>query len=147
MNTRVMTSGAGVISRREATSYAAWGTNRNVRVLEEDRKPVAVEILYASGSLLITPSSTIFFAVPAILALISSAFALPTLNTTIVPRACGTYISDDALIAAEAHFAANKVVSSSLVPLVATLTIYFHVIGIRALPDNGEEVIWPPDTF
>ncbi|KAJ7142851.1 metalloprotease [Mycena epipterygia] len=69
------------------------------------------------------------FAVPVILALVSSVFALPTLNTTIVPRACGTYISDDALIAAEAHFAANKVVSSSLVPLAATLKIYFHVVS------------------
>ncbi|KAJ6605960.1 metalloprotease [Mycena sp. CBHHK59/15] len=69
------------------------------------------------------------FAVPAILALVSSAFALPALNTTIVPRACGTFISDDDLIAAEAHFAANKVTSSSLVPLVATLKIYFHVVS------------------
>ncbi|KAJ6570048.1 metalloprotease [Mycena vulgaris] len=71
------------------------------------------------------------FAVPAILALVSSAaaFALPHKNTTIVPRACGTFISDNDLIAAEAHFAANKVTSSSLVPLVATLKIFFHVIS------------------
>ncbi|KAJ7921094.1 metalloprotease [Mycena leptocephala] len=68
------------------------------------------------------------FAVPAILALISSAFALPALNHTIVPRACGTFISDDDLIAAEAHFAANKV-SAHLVPLAVTLKIYFHVVS------------------
>jgi hypothetical protein len=30
---------------------------------------------------------------------------------------------------AEAHFAANKVESSSLAPLAATLNIYFHVVS------------------
>jgi hypothetical protein len=90
------------------------------------------------------------FAVPAILALISSSFALPALNHTIVPRcvvslstliillthlhsACGTFISDDDLIAAEAHFAANKV-AAHLVPLAVTLkvlTVAYHPLKIN----------------
>ncbi|EEB99531.1 hypothetical protein MPER_00777 [Moniliophthora perniciosa FA553] len=55
--------------------------------------------------------------------------ALPTVlvgNTT--RTRCNTVISDERMIAAEAHFAANKKVvsSSSLAP--ATVNVYFHVI-------------------
>ncbi|KAJ6553526.1 metalloprotease [Mycena vulgaris] len=69
------------------------------------------------------------FAVPGIIALLSSVSALNLpVNGTL--RTCGTYISDDALITAEAHFAANRVTPvASLVPLVATLNIFYHVVS------------------
>jgi hypothetical protein len=45
-------------------------------------------------------------------------------------RACGTYISEEKLIAAEKHFQANKVVvNEALRPFVATIPIHFHVIS------------------
>ncbi|KAF7345959.1 Extracellular metalloprotease 1 [Mycena venus] len=71
-----------------------------------------------------------FFAIPATLLLaVSSVFAT---SPDLAPRAryCGTNITDEALIAAEAHFAANKVVhTETLEPLVATLKIFFHVVS------------------
>lgn len=51
-------------------------------------------------------------------------------NTTIVPRQCGTVISDAQLIAAEKHFQANKVEKvNSSVAAAATIPVYFHVIS------------------
>ncbi|KAJ7268583.1 metalloprotease [Mycena rebaudengoi] len=73
-----------------------------------------------------------FFAVlPAILALASSTVARPhngTLKMVHRSRGCGTYISDERLVAAESHFAANKVVSLKALSDV-TLKIYYHVIS------------------
>ncbi|KAF8897231.1 hypothetical protein BD779DRAFT_1607930 [Infundibulicybe gibba] len=63
----------------------------------------------------------------AILVGASAVFGTP-LNTTI-PRACGTFISDEQLIAAEAHFHANKVEPSSDFAAAATISIVFHVIS------------------
>ncbi|KAJ7692459.1 hypothetical protein B0H17DRAFT_541189 [Mycena rosella] len=67
-----------------------------------------------------------FFAIPATLLLAaSSVFAAAPRG-----RYCGTNITDEALIAAEAHFAAHKVVhAATLEPLVATLNVYFHVVS------------------
>ncbi|KAJ7488333.1 metalloprotease [Mycena latifolia] len=70
-----------------------------------------------------------FFAIPATLLLAASSALAFSANVTARSRYCGTNITDEALIAAEAHFAANKVVHDTLVPLVATLKIYFHVIS------------------
>ncbi|KAJ7286953.1 Metalloprotease [Mycena rebaudengoi] len=72
------------------------------------------------------------FAVPTILALASSVFASPphAANSTRLVRSCGTVISEEALIAAEARFAANRVPPvDSLEPLVATLNIFYHVVS------------------
>ncbi|KAF5369763.1 hypothetical protein D9758_001331 [Tetrapyrgos nigripes] len=54
---------------------------------------------------------------------------LANVSSEALPRRCGTVISDDDLIAAEAHFAANKIVPSALAPQAATLNVYFHVIS------------------
>lgn len=61
----------------------------------------------------------------------TSAFAIPKNGSAPTGRACGTYISDEALVAAEAHFNANKVSPSDLregAAAVATLNIYYHVV-------------------
>ncbi|KAJ7890058.1 metalloprotease [Mycena olivaceomarginata] len=80
-----------------------------------------------------------FFAIPAtVLLAISSVFAI---SPDVAPRAryCGTNITDDALIAAEAHFAANKVVhTETLEPLVATLKIFFHVVSKDSTLSGGK---------
>ncbi|KAI0042587.1 metalloprotease [Auriscalpium vulgare] len=59
-------------------------------------------------------------------------------NTTITPRVCGTSISEEKLIAAEKHFAQHKVeASASLVPLDATVSVYFHVISKDSTAAGG----------
>ncbi|KAJ7657624.1 metalloprotease [Mycena polygramma] len=72
------------------------------------------------------------FSVPATLLLaVSSVFALtPDAKPAARARTCGVNITQAAFEAAEAHFAANKVVhADTLKPLVATLKIYFHVVS------------------
>ena len=54
--------------------------------------------------------------------------ALPN-NSTVVPRACGAYLSDSAVAAAEAHFAANKVSpKADAGTFAAVIPVYWHVI-------------------
>ncbi|KAF9055031.1 metalloprotease [Hymenopellis radicata] len=68
----------------------------------------------------------------------SAVVALPrAVNDTAVPRACGTFISDEALIAAEAHFAENKVETSTFAALAATVNVYWHVIAEDTTLDGG----------
>ncbi|KAJ7584588.1 metalloprotease [Mycena floridula] len=78
------------------------------------------------------------FILPATLLLaVSSVFAARN-STTGPARKCGTFISDEDLIAAEAHFTANRVDNSAaLVPLVATLKIYFHVVSKDSTLSGG----------
>jgi hypothetical protein len=58
----------------------------------------------------------------------SVAVALPN-NSTIIPRACGSYLSDSAIAAAEAHFAANKVsAKADAGTFAAVIPVYWHVI-------------------
>ncbi|KAJ7101271.1 metalloprotease [Mycena belliarum] len=75
------------------------------------------------------------FTLPAALLLAaSSALAASNTNVTapvrspVRSRYCGTNITDAALVAAEAHFVANKP-PASLLPAAVTLNIYFHVIS------------------
>ncbi|KAL0949862.1 hypothetical protein HGRIS_009895 [Hohenbuehelia grisea] len=72
-------------------------------------------------------------------ALASASFVLGTpLNTTINPRACGTFISEERLISAEQHFRANKVqIAPGERPLAATVDIYFHVISSGSAVSQG----------
>ncbi|KAI0301824.1 Metalloprotease [Multifurca ochricompacta] len=75
----------------------------------------------------------------------SAAFASPAvvpeaLNATITPRRCGTSISEEKLIAAEKHFAENKVTPLSLVGDAAnsaTVSVYFHVISQDSTLQGG----------
>lgn len=56
------------------------------------------------------------------------AVALPN-NATIVPRACGSYLSDSAIAVAEAHFAANKVsAKADAGTFAAAVPVYWHVV-------------------
>ncbi|KAI0068958.1 zincin [Artomyces pyxidatus] len=62
----------------------------------------------------------------------SAALAGPLLhaNSSIIPRKCGTSISDERLVAAEEHFAIHKVASlSSKQAQTATVNVYFHVVS------------------
>ncbi|KAJ7232728.1 Metalloprotease [Mycena rebaudengoi] len=81
------------------------------------------------------------FAVPVILALASSVFASPpAANSTRLVRTCGTVISDEDLIAAEARFAALRVKpvpSLDSEPLEATLNIFYHVVSEDETLDGG----------
>jgi len=79
-----------------------------------------------------------FAPVFAALALVGSALAAPTeYNTTITPRLCGTHISDSALLAAEAHFNANKKVSKLSPQASATVQVYWHVISKSSTTAGG----------
>lgn len=49
-------------------------------------------------------------------------------NVTIVPRNCGTSITQEQLVAAEAHFAVHKVEPKAKAA-AATINIYYHVIN------------------
>ena len=65
-------------------------------------------------------------------------FALTILATTVsalppseivVPRVCGSYLSNDAFAAAEAHFAAHKVSpKTNAEAFAAAVPVYWHVI-------------------
>jgi hypothetical protein len=46
----------------------------------------------------------------------------------IVSRLCGTTISDEKLIAAEKHFAANRVSANDASADVTAINVHFHVI-------------------
>ncbi|KAG9103888.1 hypothetical protein FRC06_007285 [Ceratobasidium sp. 370] len=64
----------------------------------------------------------------ALVAAAAVAVALPN-NTTTIPRACGTYLSDSAIAAAEAHFAAHKVsLKADASTYAAVIPVYWHVI-------------------
>jgi hypothetical protein len=72
-----------------------------------------------------TMIGTRFFA---FVAAASVVVALPN-NATIVPRACGSYLSDSAIATAEAHFAANKVsAKADAGTFAAVIPVYWHVI-------------------
>lgn len=59
-------------------------------------------------------------------------------NSTIVPRACGAYLSDSAVAAAEAHFAANKVSPKADVgTFAAVIPVYWHVIQAGTAVTQG----------
>ncbi|KAF4574696.1 hypothetical protein EYR40_005561 [Pleurotus pulmonarius] len=67
----------------------------------------------------------------------SSVLATPLLNVT-APRACGTVISQEKIIEAEAHFQANKVApNSTFGALAASIPIYFHVISSGSAVSQG----------
>ncbi|KAI0029635.1 metalloprotease [Vararia minispora EC-137] len=60
---------------------------------------------------------------------ISAVLASPLTTNSTVGRACGTFISDDRVAEAEAHFLANKVAPSTFAAATtATIQVYFHVI-------------------
>ncbi|KII95893.1 hypothetical protein PLICRDRAFT_48819 [Plicaturopsis crispa FD-325 SS-3] len=69
------------------------------------------------------------------------ALAAPPKNSTIVERKCGTSISDERLVAAEKHFAANKVPPSLKSDADAkkgtSVNIYFHVISKGDSEEDG----------
>ncbi|KAJ8522960.1 hypothetical protein ONZ45_g518 [Pleurotus djamor] len=72
-------------------------------------------------------------------ALVGASFVLASpaaLNTTL-PRACGTVISADQIVANEAHFQANKVSAKGLSTLAATVPVYFHVISSGSSLSQG----------
>lgn len=69
----------------------------------------------------------LFSAISALVLSASSALALPSLNATI-PRLCGTVHSTEKIVAAEAHFAANKVEAKVSKAAAATVSVYWHVI-------------------
>ncbi|KAF8665726.1 hypothetical protein AX16_000174 [Volvariella volvacea WC 439] len=78
-------------------------------------------------------SLSITFVLGAVLAL-----ATP-LNTT-TPRACGTVITEQQLIAAEAHFQQHKIVPAAAGdPTIeaATIPVYFHVISADSTLNGG----------
>jgi len=58
-------------------------------------------------------------------------------GSTVIPRNCGTVISDKDLTAAEEHFAANKT-SASRSAGSATINVYFHVISQDGTPAGGD---------
>ncbi|QRV87838.1 extracellular metalloprotease [Ceratobasidium sp. AG-Ba] len=63
--------------------------------------------------------------------------ALPN-NATVIPRACGSYLSDAAAIAAEAHFAAHKVSPKAGAGTFATvIPVYWHVIQSGSALNQG----------
>lgn len=68
--------------------------------------------------------------------ILASAASVFGANSTAL-RACGTSISDEQLAAAEAHFAANKVVPNTLRPFATTIPIYWHVISEDSTEDGG----------
>lgn len=71
--------------------------------------------------------------------LLGSTFALagPLASNKTITR-CGTFISDDALIAAEAHFAKHKVVSSLSANAASfSIPVYFHVISKDSTASGG----------
>lgn len=76
--------------------------------------------------------------VPLLLA--SSALAAPALNFTL-PRACGTVISDDELMAAEADFVQRRpaaaLAAAALAPAVANIPVYWHVIASSTSLSGG----------
>ena len=61
--------------------------------------------------------------------LLSPAVLAGPVNGTVTPRKCGTTISEEKLIAAEAHFAANKAVSKFSAERAASIQVYFHVVS------------------
>ncbi|KAF9496076.1 metalloprotease [Pleurotus eryngii] len=71
-------------------------------------------------------------------AIVGASFVLssPLLNTT-APRACGTFISPENLIAAEADFQAKKVAPGEIGLFAATIPIYFHVISSGSAVSQG----------
>ncbi|KAJ8507452.1 hypothetical protein ONZ45_g10184 [Pleurotus djamor] len=73
----------------------------------------------------------------AIAALFGASYVLATpLNVT--SRACGTFISDSALVAAEADFAAKKVAAKDTFGIqAATIPIYFHVVSSGSSVSQG----------
>ncbi|CAL1701545.1 unnamed protein product [Somion occarium] len=50
-------------------------------------------------------------------------------NSTLAGRLCGTTISEEKLVAAEVHFAANAVPKADFTIAAATVPVYFHVIS------------------
>jgi hypothetical protein len=64
--------------------------------------------------------------------LFTHGFQIPLLNChyRYSQRGCGTSISASQIKAAEAHFAANKVVpTESFAALAATVSVHFHVVA------------------
>ena len=56
----------------------------------------------------------------------------------VIPRNCGTFISDGDRLAAEDHFKANKVPANSQRESVASINVYFHVISEDGTPEGGD---------
>lgn len=57
-------------------------------------------------------------------------------------RKCGSHISNDALVAAEEHFAANAVSKAEFSRLTPTasntsIPVYFHIISGDSTPEGG----------
>jgi hypothetical protein len=75
---------------------------------------------------------------PSILAALAIVGATNALAANLTaPRTCGTFISAEQRIAAEKHFAANRVVSQSLRPFATTIDIYFHIISQDDTEEGG----------
>ncbi len=72
-----------------------------------------------------------------VLAFPSSGIIQAVNGSTVIPRNCGTVISDQDVAAAEEHFAANKV-SASRSAGSATINVYFHVISQDGTPAGGD---------
>ena len=71
--------------------------------------------------------------------ILGSAAVLATpVNNTAVERLCGTVISDEDFVAAEAHFAANAIpASNSTLHALATIPVYYHVIMASTSLSDG----------
>jgi hypothetical protein len=77
-----------------------------------------------------------FAAALAILAATPLVFAGP-INSTITIRTCGSHVSEERLLAYEAHFAANRVSGKFSEAAAASIPIYFHVISSGNSVDEG----------
>ncbi|KAG8744589.1 hypothetical protein FRC10_009925 [Ceratobasidium sp. 414] len=65
------------------------------------------------------------------------AVALPH-NSTTIPRACGTYLSDSAIAAAEAHFVSHKVSpKAGASTYAAVIPVHWHVIQAGTALTDG----------
>ncbi|KAA1466083.1 zincin [Dentipellis sp. KUC8613] len=79
-----------------------------------------------------------FFRAGLALLLGSASVLAGPVNTTIHQRTCGTTISDERLIAAEKHFAANKVEAfTTEAAAAATVDVWFHVISEDSTQAGG----------
>ncbi|KAI0269268.1 Metalloprotease [Gloeopeniophorella convolvens] len=73
------------------------------------------------------------------LALASPSVVSDRIDPTVIPRKCGTSISEEKLVAAEKHFAAHKIEPAALTHTAAssTVSVYFHVISKDSTAKGG----------
>ncbi|TFK92951.1 metalloprotease [Polyporus arcularius HHB13444] len=68
-----------------------------------------------------------------VLLAVSGALAGPA----IAPRTCGTTISEEKLLAHEAHFQANKIAKTEAAAATATVNVFWHVVMQDSTLDGG----------